>query len=336
MVTRSWTVDIFERMREFTNSLVVPIYKNELNIADLLGALRGLYADLNQDLEVVFVVDGSPDASLRLLKEALPNEDYPAQLLELSRNFGSFAAIRRGLEAANGRYFAVMAADLQEPPELILRFFALLGDDEADLVIGQRTGRTDGWLSTMLANIFWALYRRFVIPEMPQGGVDMFACNELVRNGLLSFEESNSSLVSQLFWLGHRRLFVPYERHARTKGKSAWSLPKKIRYMLDSLFAFSDLPIFLLLWIGVIGVLASLLSAFIVAVAWWFGYISVKGYTPVMLLISFIGSVLIFGQGIIGSYVWRANENTKRRPLTLVQSRSTYRLPDPDFKPLEQ
>ncbi len=206
--------------------------------------MRQLFADLKHDLEVVFVVDGSPDASLDLLQEALPDEDFPAQLIELSRNFGSFAAVRRGLEAASGKHFAIMAADLQEPPDLILEFFALLGEDRADLILGQRTGRADGRLSNMLSNTFWSSYRRFIVPEMPVGGVDVFACNTVIRDDLLALRESNTSLVSQLLWLGHRRKLVPYQRRIRTKGASAWNVKRKIRYMLDSLFAFSDLPIF--------------------------------------------------------------------------------------------
>ena len=316
-------------MQSVSQSLVIPIYKNAANIPDLLVVLRRLHSELNGDLEVVLVVDGSPDNALQLLQNALPEQPYPAQLIELSRNFGSFPAIRHGMAAARGEAIAVMAADLQEPPELILQFFAALRTDQADLVLGQRSGRSrtqaDGWLSARLATLFWSLYRHFVVPDMPPGGVDVFACNRRVRDDLLSLRETNSSLVSQLFWLGHRRLFIPYQRQTRSKGKSAWNLRRKIRYMLDSVFAFSDLPIFMLLWLGVFGIFASVLSGTIVFVAWLLGAITVQGYTPVMLLIAFIGSILIFGQGIIGCYVWRAAENTKQRPLTLVQSHQTYR-----------
>jgi glycosyltransferase involved in cell wall biosynthesis len=314
-------------------SLIIPVYKNALNIPELMAALGALYSALEGQLEVILVVDGSPDDSHQLLQQALPKQLFPSQLIELSRNFGSFAAIRQGLELAQGEVFAVMAADLQEPPELIQRFFALLRTDQADLVIGQRTQRSDGKLTNGLSNIYWALYRRFVMPAMPAGGVDVFACNRRVRDDLLKLREANSSLVSQLFWLGHRRVLVPYERRARTQGKSAWNLRRKIRYMLDSVFAFSDLPIFLLLWLGLFGILASLLSGFIVLSAWLLGAITVQGYTPVMLLIAFIGSILIFGQGIIGCYVWRAAENTKQRPLSLIQSQQTYTAQDRASEP---
>ncbi|MCB1718932.1 MAG: glycosyltransferase, partial [Candidatus Competibacteraceae bacterium] len=129
-------------MQSVSQSLVIPIYKNAANIPDLLVVLRRLHSELNGDLEVVLVVDGSPDNALQLLQNALPEQPYPAQLIELSRNFGSFPAIRHGMAAARGEAIAVMAADLQEPPELILQFFAALRTDQADLVLGQRSGRS--------------------------------------------------------------------------------------------------------------------------------------------------------------------------------------------------
>ena len=325
-------------MSKPTNSLIIPIYKNEHNIPELLAALRRLHSGLSGDLEVVFVVDGSPDKSLALLQHALPIEGFPSQLLELSRNFGSFAAIRRGMEAAKGVNLAVMAADLQEPAELILNFFSILDEGTADLVLGQRTSRSDGLITNLMSNVFWSVYKRYVVPDMPNGGVDIFGCNSQVRDDLLTLRESNSSLVSQLLWLGHRRQLVPYERSARKLGKSSWTFSGKIRYMLDSIFAFSDMPIFLLLFMGMAGILASVTVSVIVFVAWLLGYITVAGYTPVMLLISMVGSILIFGQGVIGSYLWRAHENTKRRPLCLVKSCWTFGPPSSHTEPqgLEQ
>jgi glycosyltransferase involved in cell wall biosynthesis len=131
------------RDRAFDFSLVIPVYLNEENINDLLEAVFSLKEKLNGTLEIVFVVDGSPDRSYALLAEALPSYPIAAQLLALSRNFGSFAAIRVGLEAARGKYVAVMAADLQEPPDLVESFFNILQRDEADVVFGARKSRED-------------------------------------------------------------------------------------------------------------------------------------------------------------------------------------------------
>ena len=305
------------------HSLIIPVYKNEENIPSLLEALSSLSNKI-ENFEVVFVVDGSPDASYELLLKQLPAQPFASQLIHLSKNFGSFAAIRRGLEEAKGDLFAVMAADLQEPPELIIDFFRVLGEGEFDIAVGERGERNDPPLTTFLSKTFWSFYRRFVIKGVPDGGVDVFACNQSVRKALLMLEEINSSLIGQLFWVGFKRKFVTYDRQKREHGTSAWNLSRKIRYMFDSVFAFSDLPILMFLWLGGFGIATSILVSLIVIVSWMFSIITVPGYAPIILSIYFMGSLLILGQGIIGSYVWRCNENTKRRPITLVHEKHSF------------
>ena len=118
-------------------SLVIPVYKNEENLPRLFGELDALARQLADDLEIVFVVDGSPDGSLRVLQDRLPAWPVRTQLVELSRNFGSFAAMAAGLRAAAGDHMAVLAADLQEPPGLILEFHRLLTSGAADVVLGR-------------------------------------------------------------------------------------------------------------------------------------------------------------------------------------------------------
>src|SRR5450631_359113 len=125
-------------------SLVIPVYKNEANLDRLLAELVKLGGAVPEEFEVVFVVDGSPDRSLEILRERLPALPLRTQLLSLSRNFGSFAAIAAGLSRARGSSMAVMAADLQEPPELALQFFQVLDAGRADIVFGVRSGRSDG------------------------------------------------------------------------------------------------------------------------------------------------------------------------------------------------
>ncbi len=299
-------------------SIIIPVYRNEENIPDLLAALDQLTQSLGGATEVVLVVDGSPDRSGELLRQELRDCSFPARLLFHSRNFGSFTAIRTGLVYAQGDRFAAMAADLQEPPELIIGFFDSLKRDEADVIFGHRTERLDSKASMFLSNVFWNFYRRFVIPDVPRGGVDVFACNRKVRDALLSIEESNSSLVAQLFWVGFRRKFATYTRRAREKGRSAWSFKRRFRYMLDSVFSYSDLPVMLLLWTGIVGIFFSVVLSLFILIARMLGLIDVAGYTPVMLTILTVASILLFSQGLMGCYLWRTLENTKHRPLSLV------------------
>jgi glycosyltransferase involved in cell wall biosynthesis len=302
-------------------SVVIPVYKNEASISRLLQALSAISFELNDKMEAVFVVDGSPDRSFALLRDALDGLDFPAQVLVHSRNFGSFAAIRSGLIAARGNYFGVLAADLQEPPELLIAFFKALEADECDVAIGIRTGRNDPLMSRMASGIFWGLYRRLVVHDMPKGGVDVFGCNRAFRDQLLKLEESFSSLIALIFWLGFRRKFFGYERIARQEGKSSWTLRKKIDYMMDSLFAFTDYPIRLLIRIGAAGCMLSVLFGAVVLLSHLSGRITVPGYAATMLVVLFLGTLNLFGLGLVGTYAWRGYENSKQRPLAVVSIR---------------
>jgi glycosyltransferase involved in cell wall biosynthesis len=247
----------------------------------------------------------------------------PTQLIAHARNFGSFPAIRTGLAAATGQYFGVMAADLQEPPELLVEFFKALKADECDVAIGTRSGRNDPLLSRMASGIFWSLYKKLVVKDMPAGGVDVFGCNDLFRQELLKLEESRSSLIALIFWLGFRRKLISYERVVRQEGKSAWTLSKKIDYMMDSIFAFTDYPIRLLMKIGAIGSFFSIMLAIVIAGARMLGYIEVPGYAATMLAVLILGALNLFGLGLVGTYAWRSYENSKQRPLAVIAAKMT-------------
>jgi len=301
-----------------TRSLVIPVYRNAENVPALAKALEDLNRTLDGDLEVVFVVDGSPDNSGALLLDLAKSTAYACKVVFHSRNFGAFAAIRTGMEIASGDYVAAMAADLQEPPELIVTFFRMLAAGEADVVFGKRVGRNDPPVTRLLSNAFWSAYRAFVLPDIPKGGVDVFACNRAVLTAVLSIEEPNSSLVAQLFWVGFRREFVPYQRRPRLLGKSAWNLSRRFRYMMDSVLSFSDLPIMLVLWLGAIGCLTSIVFGLMTLVARMTGYIDEAGYATQLLLTLFLGSLILGVQGLLGLYIWRTAENTKKRPLRII------------------
>jgi glycosyltransferase involved in cell wall biosynthesis len=300
--------------RAYDYSIVVPVYRNEATLRALVERLSTLDAKLPGELELVFVIDGSPDASVLVLRDLLVTATFGSQLISLSRNFGSWAAIRMGLSAARGRQIAVMAADLQEPPELVEQFFQLLDTGEYDVAVGTRTGRNDPVLSSFASKLFWGTYRRFIQPEVPPGGVDIFGCTAQVRDSLLQLRESHSSLIGLLFWLGFRRVEVPYVRAPRPEGRSGWSFRRKLKYLLDSAFSFTDLPITLLIGLGAAALAVSVLVSTGVLVAWAAGSIKVPGYTPLMLTLLMFSSVLILGLGLVGSYVWRTYENSKGRP----------------------
>jgi glycosyltransferase involved in cell wall biosynthesis len=307
-----------------TYSLIVPVYRNEDSIRELIEAISQIDVSLGGGLEAVLVVDGSPDRSYERLLEGLPSASFRSRLLLLSRNFGSFAAIRAGLRAATGRYFAVMAADLQEPPQLIVDFFSALRGGQVDVTLGVRTRRGDPWTSRLASNGFWWLYRRFVQREIPSGGIDVFGCNEAFRAHLLALDEANTSLVGQIVWLGFRRAPIRYERVPRRHDRSAWTVERKLTYLMDSLLSFSDFPIRVLIASGLLGVFLSTTVTLVVVFARLTGAIEIPGYTATIVTITFFAALNTLGLGIIGSYTWRAYENTKRRPEAVVQSACVF------------
>ena len=306
------------------NSLIIPVYRNEANLDRLLAELVTLASRIAGEFEVVFVVDGSPDRCLQILREKLPSLPLRTQLLSLSRNFGSFAAIAAGLESARGASMAVMAADLQEPPELVLQFFEVLDAGRADIVFGVRGRRSDPWLSEIASTLFWFLYRKLVIKDLPRGGVDIFGCTREVSEHLLQLQGVDSNLIALLFWLGYRRECIVYDRRPRLEGRSAWTLRKKLRYCLDSIFNFTDLPIQLLLYAGAIALVLAVGASILVIVTKLRGNIPVPGYTPIVLATLFFGALTSLGFGIVGQYLWLGLQTGRRRPNYIIRSAEDF------------
>ena len=298
------------------HSVVVPVYRNARSIIALVETIERIAAQVEGELEAIFVVDGSPDDSRERLVRALEGSRLCARVVEHSRNFGSFPAIRTGMSLARGTLIAVMSADLQEPPELVVEFLRRLADGRVDVVAGERASRDDR--GDLASKVYWRLYRRFVVDEIPPAGVDVFACTAAVRDVVCSLESVHTSLVAQLFWVGFRRRLVSYDR-LPSAGESGWTLRHKLRYLSDSVFAFTDLPVRVLWTAGWLGAAVGLLVGAVVLVARLVGAIAVPGYAATIMVVLFFASLNLLGLGIIGSYVWRAYETAKGRPGAIVR-----------------
>jgi hypothetical protein len=145
-----------------------------------------------------------------------------------------------------------------------------------------------------------------------------------VRDQLVGLKEVSTNLVALLLWLGFRREFVPYERRPRLEGRSAWTFGKKVRYAVDSVFSFTDLPIRILLLLGVAGTVAAVVASGVVFTFWLLGRVPVLGYTPLMLMITFFGGLTALGLGIVGQYLWISIQNTRGRPPYVVKSSEKF------------
>jgi polyisoprenyl-phosphate glycosyltransferase len=299
-------------------SVVVPVFNNAETLPALLERLRAVGERLEHRLELVFVDDGSSDESYALL-EAEAARDARVGALRLSRNFGSNAAILAGLTHAHGDAVVVLAADLQDPPELIPELVRAW-EGGAEVVLAERRTRDDPWLTTVTSSIFNRLFRRLVFRDFPRGGFDFLLLSGRVASVLVSMGERNSYLFGQAIWVGFRRAIVPYDRAAREAGRSGWTLRKKLKYFVDAFTAFSYVPIRAASLLGFTLALVGFVYAALVVALRLAGVIEgAPGFTTLAVLVLVIGGIQLIVVGMIGEYLWRVLEETRRRPPFLVE-----------------
>lgn len=304
-----------------TLSIVIPVYYNE-------GNLNPLYDDLKEkvfnklgsygfDYELVLVDDGSGDNSYAVMKE-LAKKDDKITTVHLSRNFGSHAAILAGLAHCTGDCAAMKAADLQEPSEMILTML-----DEYingyNVVLAVREDREEGFFQKLFANAYYGVVRRFALENMPKGGFDCFLIDRKVIDVLNIMEEKNTTLMGQILWSGFKTKEIGYVRLKREIGKSRWTLKKKIKLFMDSLFGFSYFPIQFISSVGFIMFIASLVWALIILISRLTGNIDVSGYTALALIMLGGFGVILISLGIMGEYLWRMFDATRKRPPYIVE-----------------
>jgi dolichol-phosphate mannosyltransferase len=273
---------------------------------------------LGLPFEVIYVNDGSADDSASVLA-AIAIDYHRAGVVTLSRNFGSQAAIMAGLAHATGSHIAVIAADLQEPPEIIASLCGAC-QNGAEIALATRSTRDDPWASRTFAALFYRLLRRFSIPTMPPGGFDCFVATRRVCDLLLAQARPNLYLPGELLWVGFDRAIVPYDRMARPSGRSMWSFWKKVRFLVDSFVAFSYAPIRLTSTIGlVVALVGFAYAATILALRITIGF-PIEGWASLIVIILVLGGVQLVVIGTLGEYLWRALNLARGRPLYVVAS----------------
>jgi glycosyltransferase involved in cell wall biosynthesis len=295
-------------------SIVVPVYHNEENILDLTAALARCAP--GPEFEFVFVDDGSRDASWRLLEEFAAHEPR-ARLVKLSRNFGSFTACVAGLAHATGDAAILMAADLQDPPELIGPMVARWKEGH-EVVLAVREHREEPLLQRLLAALYYRAMRRWAFSEMPLGGFDFVLVDRKVIDAIVQVQEKNTTLMGLILWTGFRRTSVSYTRRAREKGRSMWTFGKKVKYFIDSLVSFSYFPIRLAQGLGVLLALGGFVYAGVIVVLRVAGSIPIQGWSALTVIVLLLSGLQLLMLGVIGEYVWRTLDETKRRPLFIV------------------
>lgn len=301
-------------------SIVVPVYHNASSLRDLLAELVAV-ADKNPEdsFEFIFVDDGSADDSFAVLTE-LASRELRMQVVKLSRNFGSNQAIMAGLSRARGDAVAAIAADLQDPPALLHDMFALWRG-QRKVVIAARRARQDPFPTSLLADVFYRLFRRYAIKTMPERGFDFFLIDQQVCALINEIQENNAYLMGLILWLGFDPYVLYYDRQARKDeyGQSMWTIKRKLKYFVDSFVAFSYFPIRLASALGLLFSMLGLLYALWVVYARLALGIETEGWASLMIVVLIAAGVQMLILGIVGEYMWRSLDETRRRPRFIIE-----------------
>jgi glycosyltransferase involved in cell wall biosynthesis len=305
-------------------SIVIPCMNEELVVRETARQLISVLTTPDLQFELIFVDDGSKDQTPEILRE-LQQQDSRVRAVRLSRNFGHQVAITAGLEHAAGDAVAVIDADLQDPPEVLLEFVAKWLDGY-DVVYGVRTER-EGETAFKLwtAKMFYRLIGQLSDTEIPMDTGDFRLMDRRVVDALLSMQERDRFVRGMVSWLGFSQVSVPYRRSARFAGETKYPLFKMMKFATDGIVSFSILPLRLATWIGFLASGLSILGIVVVLLERYFGVLGlVKGWSSTVIAVLFIGGVQLVCLGIIGEYVGRIYGETKRRPLYVVRERMGF------------
>jgi polyisoprenyl-phosphate glycosyltransferase len=298
-------------------SIIIPVYYNEMNLHDLYQDLFEKVLNHVEDYELVFVDDGSQDSSYEIIQE-LTKKDNRIVSLKLSRNFGSHAAILAGLNHCTGDCAVMKTADLQEPSAMILDMFEKwkLGNN---VVLAIRADRKESALQSFFSNLYYRIMRRYVLKNMPLGGFDCFLIDRKVIEVLRLMDEKNTSLMGQILWAGFKTDSIYYTRLKREKGKSRWTMKKKIKLVIDSVLSFTYLPVRFMTVIGLIFFVGSVIWAAVIIYQRIFGGIALEGWTTLMAFNLFASGLNLLTLGILGEYMWRNFDATRPRPTYIIE-----------------
>lgn len=304
-------------------SLILPIYNEEETIPVLYKRLSEVLCVLEGggDCEIIFINDGSVDGSLSVLKK-LHSKDKRVKIINFSRNFGHQTAVTAGLENVSGDLVAVMDADLQDPPEILRKFFAKL-EEGYDVVYAIRTRRKEGWHKVSMYKFFYRLLQTFSSIAIPLDSGDFCVMSARAVKALNSLPERNRFVRGLRSWLGFKQIGIEYERDRRYAGKSKYPLIKLIKLALDGLFSFSYLPLRILTVFGFLTFLASVFGSLLAIYFKYFtdSYALVPGFATTIILISFMGGLNMLSIGLVGEYIARIYDEVKQRPNYIIESK---------------
>lgn len=307
-------------------SMIVPCYNEAENIAQFHDSVLEAFCDCGYDYEIVFVDDGSKDATYHNLKKIHDAQACRVKVIRLSRNFGKESAMYAGLNHAKGDYIAIIDVDLQQPPAVVREMVTILDNEpQYDVVAAYQDRRNEGKIKQFFKNTFYRMINRLSDIKMKSHASDFRVFRRSVAESIRKLNEYHRFSKGLFAWVGYETCYIPYTTEKRNSGKSKWGFRKLTNYALDGIIGYSIKPLRIATFLGGLTAVAAFLYLISVILEKLIAGIDVPGYATIIVLILFLGSMQLFCIGIIGEYVGRTFEQSKQRPIYIEKEVLTYK-----------
>lgn len=306
-------------------SLVVPCYNEAENVAAFQDAVIGAFEGCGYDYEIIFVNDGSKDATLHNLRKIFKAQRCPVKVVSFSRNFGKEAGIYAGMKEADGEYVSLIDADLQQRPEIVRDMVKILDESpEYDVVAAYQDRRGEGKVLSFFKKSFYSIINKLSSVTLQPDASDFRTFRRSVRDSIMELAEYHRFSKGIFAWVGYDTCFIPYTACERHAGTTKWNFWKLLNYAIDGIIGYSTAPLRFSTYLGGLSAIAAVIYLIVVVLQKLIWGIDVPGYATIIVLLLFFGSMQLFGLGIIGEYVGRTFEQSKNRPVYIAKEILRY------------
>ena len=301
-------------------SLIVPCYNEAENVAAFQDAVIAAFSGCGYDYEIVYIDDGSKDATLHNLKKLYAAQKCPVRVVSFSRNFGKEAGLYAGLQHAKGEYLCLIDADLQQQPEIVRNMVKILDEKEnIDVVAAYQDRRGEGKVLSFFKKSFYAIINKLSKVQLQPDASDFRCFRRSVAESILQLAEYHRFSKGIFAWVGYETEFIPYTAAQRHAGQTKWNFGKLLNYAIEGIIGFSTAPLRLATCIGSVTGVAAVLYLIVVVLQKLIWGIDVPGYATIIVLILLLGGMQLLCIGIIGEYVGRIFEQSKDRPIYIAK-----------------
>jgi len=306
-------------------SLIVPCYNEAENVAAFQDAVIGAFDGCGYEYEIVFVNDGSKDATLHNLKKIFKQQKCPVKVISFSRNFGKESGIYAGMDHACGDYISLIDADLQQRPEIVREMVQILDEQrEYDVVAAYQDRRGEGKVLSFFKKSFYSVINRMSDVQLQRDASDFRTFRRSVAESILALGECHRFSKGIFAWVGYNTCYIPYTACERHAGTTKWSFKKLMNYAIEGIIGFSTKPLRLATYLGMLTALSAVVYTIIVILEKLVWQTTIPGYATIVVLILLLGGMQLFCIGIIGEYVGKIFEQSKHRPIYIPKEILSY------------